>query len=141
MTEKTPQLPIISVRLDGPDYMRFERYCKGYGKTKTELCREAIHWWLDQLDKGIKDDGESKLEIRMDKMEERLGSLMIRSTVDIGVLYQAIYYNLGDKAEKAFPAFYKHAVERLKAKHRERTEIDRATYKERPAAQDRALSR
>lgn len=112
----------MEIRLAPSDQLRFDHYAASLGKTKTELAREAVRYWMDHQDKQINDDRESKLEKRMRKMEDRLAAMIMRSTIDTGVVYHAIYYNFGNDAEKAFVSFYNQAVKRLKSKRKDQAD-------------------
>ncbi|MGH2507823.1 MAG: hypothetical protein ACRDHZ_10550 [Ktedonobacteraceae bacterium] len=119
MEEKKLRIPPMEIRLTAADQLRFDNYCGSFGKTKTELAREAVRYWLEHQDKKIVDKRETMLEARMKKMEDRLASIVMRATIDVGVIYQAIYHNYGKEAEKAFPAFYNHTVKRLQSKRKD----------------------
>ncbi len=122
MAEKKLRIPPMEIRLAPSDQLRFDHYAASLGKTKTEMAREAVRYWLDHQDKQINDDRESKLEARIRKMEDRLAAMIMRGTIDTGVLYQAIYYNFGADAEKAFMSFYNQSVKRLKFKRKDQAD-------------------
>jgi len=42
--------------------------------------------------------------------------MQMRTAIDVGLIYEALYFNFGNEAAKAFPAFHKHAINRLKRK-------------------------
>lgn len=116
---KTKQLPLIRTRLRSEDLARLDQICRAEAKTQAEIARRALLFYLDSYDKKQLDDRESKLEARLRKMEDRLAAMIMRPTIDVGVLYQAIYHNFGKDAPKAFGAFYNHAVKRLQAKRKD----------------------
>lgn len=113
---KTKQLPEVRTRLRGEDVARLSSICKSEGKTQAEVARRALLFYLDCYDKGQVDARESKLEARLRKMEDRLAAMVMRPTLDVAVLYEAIYYNFGAEAPKAFAAFYNLGVKRLQRK-------------------------
>jgi len=116
---KTKQLPEVRTRLRSEDLARLDRICRSENKTQAEVARRAILFYLDSYESQQLDRRESKLEARMRKMEDRLAAMIMRPTIDVGVLYQAIYHNYGKEAEKAFAAFYNHAVKRLQVKRKD----------------------
>lgn len=111
--------PEVRTRLRVSDMERFDRICKTEGKTNAEIGRAAILFYMEHYESNQLDRRESKLEARMKKMEDRLAAMIMRPTIDIGVLYQAIYYNYGKEGPKAFSAFYNHAVKRLQSKRKD----------------------
>lgn len=109
----------VRTRLRAADWERFERICKKEKKTNAEVSRAAILFYMEHHETNALDRREAKLEARMKKMEDRLAAMIMRPTIDIGVLYQAIYYNYGKEGPKAFSAFYNHAVKRLQSKRKD----------------------
>lgn len=116
---KVKRLPEVRTRLRGEDMARLDSVCRAQVKTQTEVVRQAILFYLDNYDQAEKDARESKLEARIRKMEDRLAAMIMRTTIDTGVIYQAINYNYGAEAERAFPAFYNQAIKRLQAKRKD----------------------
>lgn len=129
--------PEVRTRLRVADMERFEKICELEGKTQTEVAREAMLYYIEHFEAEKLDRRESKLEKRMKAMEDRLAGLhmktatelaliQMRTAIDVGLIYEAVYFNFGKEAPKAFPAFYKHTVSRLKKKRddqEDRTEI------------------
>ena len=119
--------PEVRTRLRVADMERFNGVCKKEGRTNAELARAAILYYLDHYEAEQLDQRETKLEKRMRAMEDRLAGLhmktsselaimQMRTSIDVGLIYEAVYFNFGKEAEKAFPAFHKHAINRLKRK-------------------------
>jgi len=119
--------PQVRTRLRQTDMDRFERVCEMENKTNAELARSAILYYLEHYEAEKLDERESKLERRMKAMEDRLAGLhmktakelammQMRTSIDVGLIYEAVYFNFGAEAEKAFKAFHKHTINRLKWK-------------------------
>jgi uncharacterized protein YaaN involved in tellurite resistance len=96
-------------------------------KTNADVARSAILYYLEHYEAEKLDERESKLERRMKAMEDRLAGLhmktakelammQMRTSIDVGLIYEAVFYNFGAEAEKAFKAFHKHTINRLKWK-------------------------
>lgn len=119
MVDGRKRLPLIRTRLRTEDLKRFDQICRIEGKTQAEIARRALLFYLDAYEREEVDSRESKLEARLRKMEDRLASMIMRTTIDVGVIYRAIYFNYGKEAEKAFAAFYNLALERLQAKRKD----------------------
>lgn len=121
---KTKQSPEVRTRLRNQDQERLDLICRSSGKTQTEVVRQAILFYLDSHDKGQLDIGQSETQKTLQKGFDRLAAMLMRNTIDVGVVYQAIYVMMGDKAEKAFPHFYSNAVKRLQAKRKDQAELE-----------------
>lgn len=119
MADARKRLPLIRTRLRTEDLKRFDQICRSEGKTQAEIARRALLFYLAAYEKDDLDRRESKLDARLRKMEDRLAAMIMRPTIDIGVLYQAIYHNYGKEAPKAFMSFYNHAVKRLATKRKD----------------------
>mgnify|MGYP000293310147 CR=1 FL=1 len=113
---KTKQLPEVRTRLRSEDMGRLDSICRSEAKTQAEVARRGLLFYLDNYEQSKTDARESKLEARLRKMEDRLAAMIMRPTIDIGVLYQAIYFNFGKEAPTAFGAFYNFALKRLRDK-------------------------
>jgi hypothetical protein len=117
---KTKQQPLVRTRLATDDLGRLDRICRTEGKTQAEIARRALLFYLDAYETEQTDRRESKLEKRLKRMEDRLAAIGMRSNIDVGVIYQALYHNYGKAGPKAFPAFYNMAVKRLQTKRKDK---------------------
>lgn len=113
---KTRSQMCVTTRLEQADLVKLNSLAGQKNVSQSQLIREAILAYLDNQQQGIDEPQEKLLEQRLRKMEDRLAAMMMRSNIDVGVIYNAIYFNMGANAEKAFPAFYSQAVKRLQAK-------------------------
>jgi hypothetical protein len=114
---KTKQTPKIETRLSIESYRRFDELSRARGKTRTEVAREALLLFLDHEDKLREDSRESVLEKRMRKMEDRMASLMVRTAIDVGMVFNLMYRNMDpENRADAIAWAYNGAVERLKKK-------------------------
>ena len=112
----------LNVGLAEADRKRLDDLARVTGKTKTELGREAIQFYLDNYDRLQAEDRESPLECRLKKMEDRLAALMARTAIDVGTVYSLLWHR-SDKEDRKelFNACYTQAIDRLKKKL---TELD-----------------
>jgi histidinol phosphatase-like PHP family hydrolase len=83
---KVKRTPKIATKLQPADHQRFEIACNLTGKTKTELAREAILRYIDQIERGQTESHDSKIEKRLKAMEDRYASLLVRVGLDVGTL-------------------------------------------------------
>jgi uncharacterized protein YaaN involved in tellurite resistance len=124
---KTKQAPQVRTRLRSDDLERLNRICEEENKPTADIVRQAILYFMDHREADKLDQRETKLERRMKAMEDRLAGLhmktakelammQMRTSIDVGLIYEAVFYNFGAEAEKAFKAFHKHTINRLKWK-------------------------
>lgn len=111
--------PVVRTRVRTEDMRRLEQICQSEKKSQAEVVRRALLFYLDAYEAEQTDRRESKLEARLRKMEDRLAAIGMRSNIDIGVIYHAIYHNYGNEAPKAFGSFYSNSVKRLQSKRKD----------------------
>lgn len=109
--------PTVETKLSEADFVRFEQLCRLEDKTKTELAREAIRFYMDQKENKILDERESAVEQRIKKMEDRIAKLIVKVGLDVGTLHQ-LFWSRSDKdgRDQLFTECYISAVQRLKNK-------------------------
>ncbi|MEZ4536979.1 MAG: hypothetical protein R3D26_18585 [Cyanobacteriota/Melainabacteria group bacterium] len=109
--------PTVETKLSEADFVRFEQLCRLEDKTKTELAREAIRFYMDQKENKILDERESAVEQRIKKMEDRIAKLIVKVGLDVGTLHQ-LFWSRSDKdgRDELFTECYISAVQRLKNK-------------------------
>ena len=83
---KVKRTPTIATKLQPTDHGRFETACNLTGKTKTELAREAILRYIDQIERGQTETHDTKIEKRLKAIEDRYASLLVRVGLDVGTL-------------------------------------------------------
>lgn len=124
---KTKQSPQVRTRLRNEDLERLNHICEQENKPTADIVRQAILYYMDHYETEKLDRREARLERRMKAMEDRLAGLhmktakelamiQMRTSIDVGLIYEAVYFNFGKEAEKAFRAFHKHTINRLKWK-------------------------
>lgn len=109
--------PTVETKLSEPDFIRFEQLCRLEDKTKTQLAREAIRFYMDHRDNQILDQRESAVELRIKKMEDRIAKLIVKVGLDVGTLHQ-LFWSRSDKdgRDELFTECYISAVKRLQNK-------------------------
>lgn len=113
----TKRTPTFDIRLSQPDLDRFDSMCRVQGKNRAEMARQLILWCLDNEDKLQTDAKQTKLEKRLQKMENRLAGLLARSAIDIGTIYHVLWYRSDPEKRKELWDVSKTAtVDRLRKK-------------------------
>jgi hypothetical protein len=95
-------------------------------KTRPEVTRDAMLWYLDNREKLAEDMRQSKLEKRIKHMEDRLASLLSKANLDLGTLVQIMFNKMGGtEAEKteAFKKARRQSVKRLRTKLQDESEM------------------
>jgi hypothetical protein len=85
--------------------------------TEASLVREAVLFYLDHQEKEKDNRREMMLEKRMQKMEDRLASILAKTAIDVGVIYSLLWQNANYKTrDEQFIRARKHSVDRLRKK-------------------------
>jgi len=114
---RTSRTPTIETKLLAADNERFERLCRIDGKTKSEVIRDAVNFYLDARENNLLQDRDSKLEKAMKKGFERIAAMQARANIDIGVIYNMAWNNLPREFRTdIMKAAYNNSVSRLKQK-------------------------
>lgn len=92
--------PRITTRLVTEDNTRFMRAVMSSRSTVSQLARDAIRYYLDQIDAGLLAERENKLELRIKKMEDRLAGLLARANIDVGVIINLMYARMNSQTRE-----------------------------------------
>jgi len=112
-----PRRPTVDTKLSEADFIRFEQLCRLENKTKTQLAREAIRFYMDNRENEILDQRESAVEKRIKKMEDRIAKLIVKVGLDVGTLHQLFWSRAdSDGRDELFTKCYISAVKRLQNK-------------------------
>lgn len=107
----------LNVGLAEPERKKLDHLHRTTGKTKSEIAREAIRFYLDNYERLQTAEKESPLERRLKKMEDRLAALMARTAIDVGTVYTLLWHRSdGEDRKELFSACYTQAIDRLKKK-------------------------
>ena len=114
---ETKRSPTVETRMLVQDYERLEFVCKMAGKTKTEFVREAVLRSLDDVERGIHDARETKIEKRLKAIEDRYAGLLVRVGIDVGTLLALMSSRIPAKDRKeTMDNCYSVAVKRFNKK-------------------------
>jgi len=115
--EKVPRTEGVMVRLIGEDNTRLVHLCLAERRTKVDVIREAVRFYLDAREQNLAQTRDEKLEKLIKKGFERIAALQARANIDIGVIYNMAWNNLPEANRKQiFTAAYGNSVKRLKQK-------------------------
>ena len=115
----------INVNLSSDDHRRLEKMAKDlsseHPRTKTDLAREAIRWYMDHYDKIKEDKHQSEVTQALNAMTNRICGMLARQGAEIGTLYELAWDNhVENKIEGRFTA----AANRVKSNMRKRLTDD-----------------
>ena len=115
--KRRKQTSPIEVRLRPDDLAAFDQLCRVSNLKRPEVAREAILWYMEQQAKKVQDVRESKLELRIRKLENRMAALISRGNIDTGVILEIISANMpvADR-DAVLKRSHKRAAMRLKRK-------------------------
>ena len=126
MPKPAPRTASISYRLTSVDQARLDEICSQEKKTRPEVTREAMLWYLDNRERLSEDLRQSKLEKRLGHLENRLAGLLAKANLDLGTLVQIMFNRMGGTdAEKTeiFKKARRQSVKRLRQKLQDETEL------------------
>ena len=83
----------LYVGLSGKDQERLSVLAKLDGKTKTEIAREAVAFYLDYREKEQNIEKESAYAQAIKEMTNRICGMLARQGTAIGVLYELTWRN------------------------------------------------
>ena len=117
----------LYVGLTAHDQERLGALAKIDGKTKTELGREALQWYMEQRENQQNANRDSMYARSINEMANRVCGMLARQGTAIGVLYELAWQSRED--EKSREAFDE-TVKEVKSKQRKRLDADEKSLKE-----------
>ena len=113
----TKATPTIATRLNPADHLRLKKIAGAQGRKMSDVVREAIVQYLDQVESGNVIERERILEQRMKKFENRMASLMVRQATDSGVIFAFLWFKSDPETRKElFDKCFKFSTSRLRKK-------------------------
>jgi hypothetical protein len=99
----------LNVNLSTDDHHRLAEMAKELStdqeRTKTEVAREAIRWYLDHYEKIKEDKRQSEITQALNAMTNRICGMLARQGAEIGTLYELAWQNhVDNKIEPRFTA-------------------------------------
>ena len=115
----------LNVNLSSDDHRRLAEMAKELStdqeRTKTEVAREAIRWYLDHYEKIKEDKRQSEITQALNAMTNRICGMLARQGAEVGTLYELAWQNhVDNKIEGRFTG----AANTVKANMRKRLTED-----------------
>jgi predicted DNA-binding protein len=111
----------LYVGLTARDQERLGTLAEIDGKTKTELAREALTWYLEQRENEEHAERDGVYAKAIKEMTNRICGMLARQGTALGVLYEVTWRSLPDAESRAE---FDSLVNQVKAKQRKRLDVD-----------------
>lgn len=113
--------PTLETKLTREDFNRVDAMAKAEGRTKSEIMREALLWYLDHKAELANKPRDTETVLAIKEMTNRVCAMLARQGCLVGTLYELTYMSLPtEEAKKQFQA----ANSTAKQKMRNRLEKD-----------------
>lgn len=113
--------PTVETKLAQADSNRVAELARAEGKTKSEVVREAVLWYLEHKEEQANRDRETQIAREIKAMTDRVCGMLARQGAALGTLYELTWMSLpNEDAKEQFRA----AVTTAKQKMRNRLEKD-----------------
>jgi hypothetical protein len=109
------------VGLTSAEYERLRALAEIDGKTKTELGREALTWYLDRRENEENLERDSVYARSIKEMTNRICGMLARQGTALGVLYDLAWHSLEDEKSRQF---FDEILKEVKSKQRKRLDSD-----------------
>lgn len=111
----------IDTYLSAQDHQRLISLTTTKRKTRSEVVREAVRWYLDNHEQAKPSKNESELSKNIKNMTDRICGMLARQGAQTGTLYELAWQNhVENKMQERFIA----ASHLVKGKMRKRLEDD-----------------
>jgi len=92
--------PTLETKLAREDFQRVDLLAKAEGKSKSEVVREAVLWYLEHKDELANKPRESETVLAIKEMTNRVCGMLARQGGIVGTLYELTWMGLPDEAAK-----------------------------------------
>lgn len=120
-TKRRKFKPTVETKLAQADSNRVGELAKAEGKTKSEVVREAVLWYLDHKEELANRDREAQIAKEIRGMTDRICGMLARQGTALGTLYELTWMSLPNEDAKNQ---FRSAVTSAKQKMRNRLEKD-----------------
>lgn len=120
--------PTLETKVTREDFQRVDTLAKAQGKTKSEIVREALLWYLEHKEELANKPRETETVQAIREMTNRVCGMLARQGGIVGTLYELTWMSLpNEEARKQF----QEANVTAKQKMRTRLEKDEKELAER----------
>jgi len=105
----------VETKLAKADFMRVDDLARQEKKTKSEVVREAVLWYLENRERIKNEPQETAIAREIEGMTNRICAMLARQGRQIGTVYELTYNNMSRTAEGK--AAFEAAANTAKQKH------------------------
>ncbi len=114
--------PRVETKLAREDFRRVDELAKLENKTKSEVVREAVLWYLDHHEQIKNEPRETAIALEIEAMTNRICAMLARQGRQIGTVYELTYNNMSRTKEGT--AAFEAASNTAKQKHARSVQVD-----------------
>lgn len=119
-TKKRQFKPKLETKVRREDFQRVEDLARMEKKTKSEVVREAVLWYLDNQERLKNEPRETAIALEIEGMTNRICAMLARQGRQIGTVYELTYNNMS--LTKEGKAAFEAAANTAKQKHARRVQ-------------------
>lgn len=93
--------PKVETKLRREDFKRVDELAKLEKKTKSEVVREAVLWYLDNQEQIKNEPRETAIALEIKGMTNRVCAMLARQGRQIGTIFELSYSQISGTAEGA----------------------------------------
>lgn len=109
--------PTLETKLTREDFNRVDAMAKAEGRTKSEIMREALLWYLDHKAELANKPRETETVQAIKEMTNRVCAMLARQGGQVGTLYELTYMSLpNEDAKKQFQAANSTAKQKMRTR-------------------------
>ncbi len=107
--------PKLETKLAREDHRRVEEVARSEGKTKSEVLREAVLWYLDNKDRIKNEAHDTAIAISIEAMTNRLAAMLARQGRMVAAMFELTHDSMSGTAEgeSAFAAAVTRANQKM----------------------------
>ena len=121
-TKKRQFKPKLETKVRREDFQRVSDLAKLENKTKSEVVREAVLWYLNNQEQIKNEPRETAIALEIEGMTNRICAMLARQGRQIGTVYELTYNNMS-RTKEGKTAF-EVAANTAKQKHARRVQED-----------------
>src|SRR5579883_118667 len=91
--------PKLETKLAREDHRRVEEVARSEGKTKSEVLREAVLWYLDNKDRIKNEAHDTAIAISIEAMTNRLAAMLARQGRMVAAMFELTHDSMSGTAE------------------------------------------
>ncbi len=109
--------PTLETKLAREDFQRVEALAKVEGKSKSELVREAVLWYLEHKDELANKPRDTETVLAIREMTNRVCGMLARQGGIVGTLYELTWMSLtSEEGKRQFQAANSTAKQKMRTR-------------------------